>query len=290
MGTVFRISVYAQGPEPVVRAAFDRVAQLDNELSDYNPDSELMRVCRDAYGKPVPISDDLYRVLKTALQLSANSGGAFDVTIGPVTRLWRLKRVPESEQVQQALKRVGYRHVALSDHRVMLDLPDMQLDLGAIAKGFAAEEALKVLRARGISQALVAASGDLAIGDPPPGKAGWTVALEPLRERSVVLLRNTFVGTSGDTEQFLDAGGTHYSHIVDPKTGMGLTKRIGVTAIAGDGMLADALGTTISVITARRGPAAGQAMARRYPGVKVLIALDPVSASEEKRDHHQDDK
>ncbi len=142
-----------------------------------------------------------------------------------------------------------------------LDLAGMQLDLGAIAKGFAAEEALAVLRARGIKSALVAASGDLAIGDPPPGKAGWTVALEPLQERHVVQLRNTFVGTSGGEEQFVEAGGIRYSHIIDSQTGMGLTQRIGVTVIAPDGMLADALGTTLSVVAARQGVAAAQALA-----------------------------
>jgi thiamine biosynthesis lipoprotein len=287
MGTVFRITVYAENPQDALRAAFDRVAALDHELSDYQPDSELNRVCRDGRG---PISDDLYRVLKTALKLSADSDGAFDVTLGPATRLWRLKRVPDREQLGLALKRVGYRNVVLGDHRVELKLPGMQLDFGAIAKGFAAEEALLVLRAHGVSSALVAASGDLAIGDPPPGKTGWTVALEPLHERHVVELHNTFVGTSGDTEQFVQAAGVHYSHIVDPQTGMGLTKRIGVTVIAPDGMLADALGTTLSVVTARQGVASAQALAHKYAGVQALIALDPVGTAEEHGDHHQNDK
>jgi thiamine biosynthesis lipoprotein len=285
MGTVFRITVYAEEPQSALRAAFDRVAVLDGELSDYKPDSELNRICREGGGV---ISDDLYRVLKTALQLSADSDGAFDVTLGPVTRLWRLKHVPDREQLALAMKRVGYRYVVLGDHRVNLKAPGMQLDLGAIAKGFAAEEALKVLRARGIKSALVAASGDLAIGDPPPGKTGWTVALEPLQERHVVPLHNTFVGTSGDTEQFVEAGGMHYSHIIDSRTGMGLTKRVGVTVIASDGMLADALGTTLSVVAARQRVAAAQALAHKYPGVTALIALDPVVATEEKRDHQQD--
>jgi FAD:protein FMN transferase len=285
MGTVFRITVYGEDPRTAVRAAFDRVAELDNKLSDYKADSELNRICREGHG---PISDDLYRVLKTALRLSKDSDGAFDVTLGPVIRLWRLKRVPEHEQIEVALRRVGYRHVLLGDHRVELNLAGMQLDLGAIAKGFAAEEALIVLRARGFSKALVAASGDLAIGDAPPGKEGWTVALEPLNERHVVQLRNTFVGTSGGEEQFVEAGGVRYSHIIDSRTGMGLTQRIGVTVIAPDGMLADALGTTLSVVAAQYGVQAAQALASKYEGVQALIALDPVVAAEEKRDHHQD--
>jgi FAD:protein FMN transferase len=284
MGTIFRISVYAEDPQIALRAAFDRVADLDNKLSDYKPDSELNRLCREGHG---PVSDDLYRVLSTALQLSADSAGAFDITLGPVIRLWRLKRVPDRKEIDLAMTHVGYRHLVLGDHRVELKLPGMQLDLGAIAKGFAAEEALKVLRAHGITRALVAGSGDLAIGDPPPGKTGWTVALEPLHERHVVELRNTFVGTSGDADQFVEAGGVRYSHIIDSQTGIGLTKRIGVTVIAPDGMLADALGTTLSVIAARNGIESAQALAHTYPGVRALISFDPVVAAEEKRDHQQ---
>lgn len=288
MGTVFRITAYADDAQPALRGAFDRVADLDNKLSDYKPDSELMDVCRNAYAHPVPVSDDLFRVLKTALRISADSDGAFDVTLGPVIRLWRLKRVPERQQIERALKLVDYRNIVLGDHTVELKLPGMQMDLGAIAKGYAAEEALKLLRGRGISRALVAASGDLAIGDPPPGKTGWTVALEPLHERHVRELQDIFVGTSGDAEQFTEAHGIRYSHIIDPRTGMGLTKRIGVTVIAPDGMLADALGTAISVVSAQRGVAAGQALAHKYPGVEALIALDFVGAAEEQGNHHQD--
>jgi thiamine biosynthesis lipoprotein len=285
MGTVFRITVYADEPQEALRAAFDRVALLDDELSDYKPDSELNRICRAGGGA---ISGDLYRVLKTALRLSKDSDGAFDITLGPVIRLWRLNQVPSRESLDAAAKRTGYRNVLLGDHRVHLKLRDMQLDLGAIAKGFAAEEALKTLREHGISKALVAASGDLAIGDAPPGRNGWTVALEPGNERHVMELHNTFVGTSGDTEQFVAAGGIRYSHVIDSRTGMGLTRSVGVSVIAQDGMLADALGTTLSVVAVREGLAAAQALAHKYAGVRVLIRLDPVGTAKENRDHHQD--
>ena len=285
MGTVFRITVYADEPQDALRAAFDRIAQLDHELSDYKPDSELNRICRAGGGE---VSDDLYRVLQQSLRLSEDSGGAFDITLGPVIRLWRLKRVPSQERIAAAMGHVGYRNVVLGDHSVTLKVSEMQLDLGAIAKGFAAEEALKVLRARGLPSALVAASGDLAIGDAPPGKHGWTVALEPGQDREVMVLRNTFVGTSGDTEQFVEGGGKRYSHIIDSRTGLGLTRSVGVSVIAPNGMLADALGTTLSVVAARDGIAAAQALAHKYSGVRALIRLDPVGAAEEERDHHQD--
>jgi len=288
MGTVFRITLYADNAQDALRAAFERVADLDNKLSDYKPESELNRVCRESFGHAVPVSDDLFRVLKTALELSASSDGAFDITLGPVIRLWRLKRVPGRLQIETALNLVGYRNVLLGEHTVELKLPGIQLDLGAIAKGYAAEQALHVLRALGVSRALVAASGDLAIGDPPPDKPGWTVALETLDERRVTQLHNTCVGTSGDEEQFTEAAdGVRYSHIVDPRTGMGLTKRIGVTVISPSCMLADALGTAVSVVTAQRGIDAGQALTKKY-GAEALIRFDPVGAAKEDHDHEQD--
>jgi thiamine biosynthesis lipoprotein len=289
MGTVFRITLYGDDAQVALRAAFDRVADLDAKLSDYKPDSELNRVCRTAFGYAVPVSEDLFRVLKTALQLSADSDGAFDVTLGPVIRLWRWKQVPDPTQIERALKLVGYRNVLLGQRSVELKLPGMQLDLGAIAKGYAAEQALHTLREHGISRALVAASGDLAIGDAPPEKAGWTVALETLDERRVVQLHNTCAGTSGDAEQFVESAGVRYSHIVDPRSGMGLAKRIGVTVISADCMLADALGTAVSVVTAQRGIDAGYALAKKYRA-EALIRLDPVGAAKEDHDHQQDDE
>jgi thiamine biosynthesis lipoprotein len=283
MGTVFRITVYADEPQAALRAAFDRIAELDNELSDYKVDSELMRVCRTAYGHPVRVSHDLFMVLEAAQRLAADSGGAFDVTIGPVTRLWRQGRVPSTELP------VGYRNLILGDHTVELKLPGMQLDVGGIAKGFAAEEALKVLESRGIARALVAASGDLAIGDPPPGKKGWTVELEPVSGFTrVTELHNTCVGTSGDAEQRMRG----HSHIIDPLTGLGLTQHIGVTIVAPSGLQADSLGTAVSVVTARNGATAGMTLVGKYPGVSALIVtkksdgfavLNSIPAAKEKR-------
>jgi thiamine biosynthesis lipoprotein len=303
MGTVFQITAYADDAQAGIRAAFDRVAELDGKLSDYQPDSELMRLCRSPFGHPVPVSADLFAVLRAAQQLAIDSDGAFDVTIGPVTRLWRLKRVPDREERERALRLVGYRNVVLREGTVELKLSGMQLDLGAIAKGYAADEALRVLRSRGITRALVAASGDLAIGDAPPGKPGWKVSIQPLDIRRELLLSNISVGTSGDTEQFLETAGTRYSHIVDPRTGLGLTQRIGVTVIAPSGLEADGLGTTLSVVTAQRGVEAGLALVERRRGAAALIVtkdgarassrfagFDFVPAAKEHGNHEQDRK
>ena len=163
MGTLFRIKLYAADEEharTAFRAAFDRVAELDATLSDYKPDSELNRLCRAAAGEPIPVSADLYRVLAAAQELARDSAGAFDVTQGPVIRLWREARrnhqLPATDQLQMARERCGYHKLRLdaNSRTVTLVRADMQLDVGGIAKGDAADQALGVLRRLGIRSAL----------------------------------------------------------------------------------------------------------------------------------------
>src|SRR5712691_11063755 len=183
MGTLFRIKLYAADTlqaQSAFRAAFDRVRELDAILSDYKADSELNRISQN----PLRISDDLFRVLAASQKLAEETGGAFDVTLGPVILLWREarknKRLPDAEALREAGDRCGYRKLHLDEvnRTVTLDQPGMQLDVGGIAKGYATDEALAALNRLGISAALVAASGDLAFGDPPPGQRGWKIGVD----------------------------------------------------------------------------------------------------------------
>jgi thiamine biosynthesis lipoprotein len=247
MGTLVRITIYSNDGSPM-RAAFGRIAELDEKLSDYKTDSELNRLCR-THGQPVEVSEDLFRVLEASVKLSALTDGAFDVTIGPVTHLWRLGKLPDVETIS----RVGWRNLVLDKkHRtVELRLAGMQLDLGAIAKGYAADEALKTLRGLGVTRALIAVSGDIVAGNAPPGTKGWRVGLEPAGGE--ILLHNAAVSTSGDTEQFHEIEGVRYSHIIDPKTGLGLRSAIAVTVVARRGLDADPIATAVSVMGEKRG-------------------------------------
>jgi thiamine biosynthesis lipoprotein len=284
MGTLFRIKLYAADQEQAkaaFRAAFDRIGDLDATLSDYKPDSELNRISRTAAGHREAVSEDLLRVLGASQKLAEETGGAFDVTLGPVIRLWREARksrqLPDAPALQKAGARCGYRklHVDPAGRTVMLDEPDMQLDVGGIAKGDAADQALAVLRRLGVRSALVAASGDLAFSDPPPGERGWKIGVDS-RDRpqadftSVLRLSNAAVSTSGDTEQGLDIGGKRYSHIIDPVTRMGLTRRITVTIVAPSGIEADGLATAVSVLGRKQ----GEALVRKRRGVTAYIADD----------------
>lgn len=267
MGTLFRIKLYAadgQQASAAFRAAFDRIGELDTTLSDYKPESELNRICGIAVGHPTPIGEDLYRVLAASQKLAEETGGAFDVTLGPVIRLWReartRRKLPDSVALREAGARSGYRklHLNQAARTVTLDQAGMQLDVGGIAKGDAADQALAVLGRLGIHCALVAASGDLAFSDPPPGERGWKIGVDSFDRAdanftSVLYLRNAAVSTSGDTEQGAEIGGVRYSHIIDPATGMGLTRRITVTIVAPRGIDADGMSTAVSVLGAERG-------------------------------------
>jgi thiamine biosynthesis lipoprotein len=265
MGTKFRVVLYAPDREAADRAAravFARVEDLNRIMSDYIPDSELMRLCQKSATKPagpVKVSDDLFDVLAQGQKAAELSDGAFDVTVGPIVRLWRQARkdrlLPDADERAAALKRVGYKKMVLDPKARTVDLtvPGMLLDLGGIAKGYAADEGLKVLAAGGVTSALVAASGDIAVSGPPPGKPGWRIDIAPLpgdKEKRQLLLKDAAVSTSGDSEQFVEIGGVRYSHVVDPRTGLGLTGRRSVTVVARRGIQADSLTKVASILPA----------------------------------------
>jgi len=297
MGLPFRIVVYA-GDKPTAeaaaRAAFNRIKQLNDILSDYEEDSELSRLSRTAgSGQVVKVSDELWLVLKRAQKLAQRTDGAFDVTVGPVVSLWRKtrreRRLPDGARLAKALQAVGHQKLRFdSRHQtVRLLAPRMRLDLGAIAKGYAADEALKVLRRRGITRALVAGGGDMALGDPPPGKKGWRIEIAPLDTTNApparfVLLANAGLATSGDLFQHVEIRGKRYSHIVDPHTGMGLTDHSLVTVIAPDGITADSLATAVSVL----GPEKGKRLIENTKSAAVHIVRRPgdtIEATESSR-------
>jgi len=281
MGTTFRVVLHAPdqaSADAASRRAFARIAELDTTLTDYNATSELSRVTREAIGHPVRVSDDLLCVLIPSQELARRSDGAFDITVGPLTRLWRRARrqveLPASDVLAEARRATGYHllNVDAVAHTVEVERPGMQLDAGGIAKGYAADEALEVLRSAGYGEALVAAGGDLAIGDSPPGRKGWTVTLEGLitdhpAPGSPIVVSRCGVSTSGDEEQWVEIGGVRYSHILDPRTGMGLTGHSSVTVVAADATTSDMLATAVSVL----GPEKGRQLVDGWAGASALI-------------------
>jgi thiamine biosynthesis lipoprotein len=283
MGTLFRIKLYAPdeaSAQQAFAAAFKRIAQLDKIFSDYQSDSELTRITQQAVGHPVRVSGDLFRIAQASDELSIATDGAFDLTLGPLTHLWRQARkdhtLPQPEAIQAASARCGYRRVHLDSatQTMEFDAPEMLLDAGGIAKGYAADEALRVISNLGLHSALVAASGDLAFGDAPPGQPGWKIGIDSFDSANapftqVLMLSNAAVSTSGNSEQHLNIGGKTYSHIIDPKTGMGLQNDLTVTTISRHGITADPAATAISVLGCEK----GFAYAARQPDLAVFVLL-----------------
>jgi thiamine biosynthesis lipoprotein len=282
MGTLFRIILYAPDPaqaHQVAEAAFNRVAELDRMLSDYIPGSELNRLSRTAgSGQWVAVSPDLWWLLRRSVAVARKTQGAFDVTVGPYTHLWRRVRrqgkLPTPQALAQAGQAVGYQHLAFHKKRqaVCLAVPGMQLDMGAIGKGYAVDEALEVITKAGVRSALVDGGGNIVVSQAPPGTKDWQVSLSvPAPADSTRLihlhLQDQAVATSGDLYQYVLLDGIRYSHILNPFTGLGLTDQSLVTILARTGLEADWLSTAVSVL----GPEKGLQLADRTPGAAAVF-------------------
>jgi thiamine biosynthesis lipoprotein len=281
MGMPVRLVLHASD-EPVAReasrAAFDRIAELDRMMSDYRDDSELRRL--DA--RPltwVPVSKELFVVLTRAIEVAEATGGAFDPSVAPLVALWREARksgrLPESPKLEAARALVGWRHIELDPFRraVRLARRGMRLDLGGIAKGYILQEALRTLRDYGIASALLEAGGDIVVGDAPPGRSGWTIetpsASPDFRERAA-RLSNAALATSGPTAQFVEIEGVRYSHVIDPRSGLGATNRVVARVIGEDAATADALATALTIL----GPEGAGAISKRFRGVLIDLSRE----------------
>jgi thiamine biosynthesis lipoprotein len=280
MGVQARLVVYAPDEptaENACRAAFGRVEALENAMSDYRRGSELLRLCDQAGDGPVKVSDELFFVLQKGQEFAQKTAGAFDVTVGPEVALWRKARktrqLPTTQEIDSALEKTGWKLMELdpSEKTVRLSKPGMKLDLGGIAKGYAGDEAIRVLRENGINSALFEAGGDIVVSDPPPGTDGWVIKIENAGAAPDKLtLRNCAVSTSGDTVQFVEIDGIKYSHVVDPRTGHALTNHYAATIVSKRGIDTDALSTAVCVM----GPE-GMKTAKTYAAHGWLRKVSP---------------
>jgi len=279
MGLPVRILLHApdeRRAESATAAAFARIAALDRMMSDYQPQSELRRL--ETGGTAwTPVSPDLLEVLTTAVAIARATDGAFDPTIGPLVELWREARqtgkLPPPAAREAARARVGWRHLEIdrASGAVRLARKGMRLDLGGIAKGYILQQALHTLRQQGLGRALIDTGGDIIVGSGPPGLAGWRIDAEgadaAFRERAS-RLTNAAIATSGDESQSVEIDGVRYSHVVDPRTGLGLTNQVTARVIAREGAVADALATALTVL----GPEGIPIVQRKYPDVLISIS------------------
>lgn len=260
MGMPVRVVVYAprEAADRGARAAFATIAALEDIMSDYRPTSEVSRLPARAR-RWTGVSAPLFAVLARGKEIAASTDGAFDPTVGPLVALWREARrtrlLPARARLDAARRRVGWRLMELdfARQRVRFARQGMKLDLGGIAKGFILQVALDTLRGRGLSRAMLEAGGDIVVGDAPPDRDGWRIVVpgaDTALARRAAMLVNAAISTSGPASQFVDIGGVRYSHVVNPRTGLGLTTGTSATVIAPDAATADALATAFTVLGA----------------------------------------
>ena len=268
MGVPVRIILYAPTSELAEKAAKEAFASfqsLNDIMSDYDSESELS-LLSESRGN-IRISDDLFTVLKAAKHYSTLSDGAFDITVGPMVRLWRRSRrqqeLPKEEYIEQAKQLVGNHLWELDEKNLSVRLlkADIKFDLGGIAKGYAIDKAFDIIQKHGITSQLVDAGGDFRVGSPPPGTRGWKIA----KNDGIVLMKDTAMATSGGRFQFVEIDGVRYAHIVDPKTGLGMTGLQTVHVTAPTAMEADALATAVILL----GKEKGKAMIDKLPKVAM---------------------
>ena len=275
MGTTYLVKIAGVAPDETLvadlRAAVEaRFEEIMQQMSNYRPDSELSRFNASASTGPFPVSAGFARVVRQALDLSRDSAGAFDPTVGPVVDLWgfgapgRRADLPTDTEVATARALCGATHLQITpDGALQKDLPGLRLDLGGIAKGYGADVAAQVLRDRGYSNIFVSVCGEIvAFGTNPDGQP-WQVGVErPIQDLprgadhiAIVPLSGRALSTSGDTyNYFRDENGNSYAHILDPTTGRPVRNTLAsVTVIGPCGLVADGLATTLYVMGPERG-------------------------------------
>lgn len=279
MGVQIRIALYAndsQVANKAMAASFDRIDQLENIFSDYKSSSEIRKLCESApHSQWQSASNELLHLVSVSKTIHAQTGGAFDISIGRVSRLWRgarlKKKLPNAQQLANVLKTTGIDNIQLnSKKQIKITTANMRVDFGGIAKGYTGDEVLKTLKEIGISSALVDMSGDVVVSNPPPGKSAWTIEVAGLQKDekpNLVLLKNQAIATSGDAYQYLEIDGVRYSHILDPETGVGIQGRRSVSVIASSGAEADAYASAFTVL----GTKTSLKKLRQFPGVHFQI-------------------
>jgi thiamine biosynthesis lipoprotein len=254
MGTTFGVTVYGYDNDRLiaaVEAAFEEAQRLERLLSNYRPESEWSKVNRKAAEGPVVVSDELFRLLETCQAVSRASDGAFDISVGPLMKVWGFYRgsgrLPAKAEIAGALAKVGYRHVLLDPaaRTVRFDRAGVVLDPGGIGKGYAVDRMVEVLKENGIESALVTSGGSSIYGLGTPNQArGWEVKIRdpkrPSRTIQDVYLKNQSMSTSGSYEKFFTAEGKVYSHIMDPRTGYPAAGMLSVSVIAPTTLESDA--------------------------------------------------
>lgn len=274
MGTYARVLIH-DGTNGDADAAFLRIKELDELLSDYDPASEVSEISRMAGKSPVVVSPDVINVLKQSVRVARETGGAFDPTIGALTiGVYRFGReggrVPTDEEIRKAKSLVDYRNLRIEGDEVYLERKGMMLDLGGIGKGYAVEEAVRVLKRKGIKKGMVSLSGDIKVF----GEDVEMGIRDPSGEGTIASFHTgtgeLAISTSGGYERVIDPAGKAYHHLLVPATGKPGRDFLSVTVVLdGDSALADAYATALFVM----GKEEALSFLEKHPEIGVLMVL-----------------
>lgn len=284
-------SIIAYGREEhelkrILNEALDEIDRIDRLMSHYKKDSELSKINREASNRPVRVDPELFDFVSECIKYSRESDGAFDITVGPLMKAWGFfrdeGRLPSDSELSRARRSTGYQHIILNDHEktVRFDMTGVELDLGGIAKGYAVDRAVRLLKSRGIERALVNACGSTIYGlGSPPDSSGWEIRIQdPIDHKKFALtvnLNNRVLSVSGSYEKFFEVGGVRYSHIMDPRTGMPVQGVLSVAVLTDTGIAGDALDNVFFVLGIDR---TGK-LIKKYPLTEVIFFL-PDSSQE----------
>jgi FAD:protein FMN transferase len=278
-------SVIAYGREgqeikQIVREALDEVDRIDRLMSHYKKDSPLSEINRNAAKGPVRVEAELFDFISECSKYSRESDGAFDITVGPLMKAWGFfrdeGRLPSDSELSKARANTGYRHIILDEKErtVRFDRDGVELDLGGIAKGYAVDRAVALLKSRGIERALVSAGGSTIYGlGSPPDSSGWEIEIQdPIDHRktaATINLNNRALSVSGSYEKFFEVDGVRYSHIMDPRTGLPVQGLLSVAVVVETGTAGDALDNVFYVLGIEK----SRKLIQQYPLTEVIFFL-----------------
>ena len=262
MGTIFKVSIHSEKSrnkvEDIVQGSFKIADEMDDRFSDYSAESEVSKFNKQGSHIPFKISSELLELLTISQSLYHKTSASFEPAAGALTQLWRLsrktKRLPEQKTLSLAIKASSFASLIIDRKNKTLTKKDhlTRLDFGGIAKGYTADKMLNYLQEHDLKSCSISAGGDVIVGNPPPGRLYWIIRINPFgdsnSETMRVKLSNAAVSTSGNVEQFIQIGGKKYSHIINPKNGLGLTTNHAAVVISNKGSMSDALATSISIL------------------------------------------
>ena len=273
LGTIVRLVFYSADrieAKQLAARCFERVVELDGVFSDYRDDSELMELCKVAHKRATVVSAEMFTVLACAQQISEQSGGAFDVTLGSSSRAWRKSKRGDTDTVMPVRERGSYRDIVLNEaDQTVSFIKPLSLDLGGIAKGYIADDLAEMLESAGVANFAVSVGGEIVLAGSPPSRKGWSIDLEGPGQKVVASmeLSRAALSSSGDSYQFAEIEGKRSAHVLDPDTGKGKQDQLNITVIAPTAMQADGWATALRVI----GTGKGRAMAEKTVGIEAIF-------------------